>query len=122
MLPWTRLSIDQSSQQGCTSVTLHTRISRVAYTWLGNTPPRLSDTTQSILRLIREVTAGLQPYGQGGHGPITPRSLGRCEDGEYHATLSWMRIRPYRNAELDVFQSFRTMLRCGGAHTRNSHV
>src|SRR3954469_10002343 len=55
-------AIDRSNfPAGCTSVTLHARISRVAYTWLGSTPPRLSDTTQSILRLIREVPAGLQP-------------------------------------------------------------
>src|SRR3954469_7391256 len=38
------------SLQGCTSVIPHARISRVAYTMLGNTPPRLSDTTKSILR------------------------------------------------------------------------
>src|SRR3954463_15974140 len=116
MLPWTRLSIDQSSLQGCTSVTLHAQITRVAYTWLGSTPPRLSDTTQSILRLIREVPAGLQPYGQGGHGPITPRSPDRCEEGEFECRSA---IRPCRNAELDVFQSFRTRLHCGGAQTRN---
>src|SRR4051812_4610625 len=30
---------------GCTGVTLHARISRVAYTLLGGTPPKLSDTT-----------------------------------------------------------------------------
>src|SRR3954462_1459355 len=49
-----------SSLQGCTNVKLHARISRVAYTLLGNTPPRLSDTPRPILRLIREVPAGLQ--------------------------------------------------------------
>ena len=37
--------------------------------------------------LIREVPAGLNPTAQGGHGPITPRSLGRCEPGEFHAPL-----------------------------------
>src|SRR3954464_1938724 len=49
-----------SSLQGCTGVILHARNSRVAYTFLGNTPPRLSDTTRPILWLIREVHAGLQ--------------------------------------------------------------
>src|SRR3954466_13440305 len=39
-----------SSLQRCTGVILHARISRVAYTLLGNTPPRLSDTPQSILQ------------------------------------------------------------------------
>src|SRR3954466_16176833 len=50
-----------SSLQGCTSVILHARISRVAYTLLGNAPPRLSDTPRPILWLIREVPAGLKP-------------------------------------------------------------
>src|SRR3954465_9808550 len=39
--------------RGRTTVTLHAQISRVAYTLLGNTPPRLSDTPRPILRLIR---------------------------------------------------------------------
>src|SRR3954466_7380648 len=46
--------------RGYTTVTLHARISRVAYTLLGNPPPRLSDTPRPILRLIREVPADLQ--------------------------------------------------------------
>src|SRR3954465_96336 len=49
-----------SSLQGCTCVILHARISRVAYTFLGNAPPRLSDTPRPILQLIIEVPAGLQ--------------------------------------------------------------
>src|SRR4051812_5350411 len=49
-----------SSLQGCTNEKLHARISRVVYTLLGNTPPRLSDTPRPILRLIREVPTGLQ--------------------------------------------------------------
>src|SRR3954467_8554152 len=44
-----------SSLQGCSSVIPHTRISRVAYTLLGNSPPRLSDTPKSILRAQQRV-------------------------------------------------------------------
>src|SRR3954469_11163502 len=54
MLPWTRLSIDQSSLQGCTGVTLRRRISRVAYTLLWSTLPKLSDTKKPILRKSTE--------------------------------------------------------------------
>src|SRR3954469_19525785 len=66
MLPWTRLSIDQSSLQGCTGVTLRRRISRVAYTLLGSTPPKLSDTKKPILRKSTErSSAGLYPMYAG---------------------------------------------------------
>src|SRR3954469_9578165 len=66
MLPWTRLSIDQSSLQGCTGVTLRRRISRVAYTLLGSTPPKLSDTKKPILRKTTERSfAGLYPMYAG---------------------------------------------------------
>ena len=58
-----------SSLQGCTSVILHARISRVAYTLSGNAPPRLSDMPRTILRLIREVPTGLQSSAPGGLGP-----------------------------------------------------
>src|ERR1043165_852070 len=58
-----------SSLQGCTGVILHARISKVAYSLLGNAPPRLSDTPRPIPRLIREVPAGLQSKALGGLGP-----------------------------------------------------
>src|SRR4051812_21997079 len=47
-----------SSLQGCTSVIPHARISRLAYTLLGNAPPRLSDTPKSILRALSSVCDG----------------------------------------------------------------
>ena len=104
--------------RGCTTVTLHARIpgSRTPYSGMSDQgyPTQHSPSYDSSERPRRSTA-----LRQGGHGPITPRSPGRCEDGGYHATLSWMRIRPCRNAELDVFQSFRTRLRRGGAHTRN---
>ena len=45
----TAIRIDFSSLQGCTTVTLHAQNSRVAYTLLGNTRPKLSDTPHAIL-------------------------------------------------------------------------
>src|SRR3954462_12272505 len=55
--------------RGCTTVTLHARISRLAHPLLGSTPPSLSDTPRPILRLIGEVPAGLQSSALGGLGP-----------------------------------------------------
>src|SRR3954463_1578134 len=46
MLPWTWLSIELIFPAGVH----YTRISRVAYTLSGHTPPSLSDTPESILR------------------------------------------------------------------------
>src|SRR3954470_20169889 len=51
-----------------------------------------------------------------GSWAIAPRTPGLCEDGEFQRRSA---IRPCHNAELDVFQSFRTRLHRGGAHTRN---
>src|SRR4051812_8453170 len=50
-----------------------------------------------------------------GSWAVAPRTLGLCEEGEFQRRSV---IRPCHNAEMDVFQSFRTRLRHGGAHTR----
>src|ERR1044072_8370824 len=98
------VSIDYLPCRGTLMFSLHARISRVAYTLLGNAPPRLSDTPRPILRLIREAPPVYSPKRSGvlGHRPSHSGSL--C--------AKWIKcrstIRPNHNNELDVFHSFRT--------------
>src|SRR3954464_6231810 len=104
-------TVDQSSLQGCTSVTLHARINRVAYTWLGSTPPRLSDTRSPSYGSSERSPSVYSPKGKGvmGLSPLALRVGVRREIRTPEVTIS-----PGHNAELDVFHSFRTRPQRGG--------
>src|SRR3954463_15904765 len=65
MLPWTWLSIELIFPAGVH----YTRISRVAYTLSGHTPPSLSDTPESILRAQQRGHRRSNPKYKGTLGP-----------------------------------------------------
>src|ERR1043165_63306 len=59
MLPWTRLSIDQSSLQGCTGVILHARIPGSRTPYAGMSDQGCPIRRGPSFELNREATAGL---------------------------------------------------------------
>src|ERR1041384_1903747 len=61
----TAIRIDQTPCRGALMFSLHARISMVAYTLLGNAPPRLSDTPRPILGSSERSPLVYSPKGKG---------------------------------------------------------
>src|SRR3954464_15885769 len=133
MLPWTRLSIDQSSLQGCTNVTLQrsnlqggeNRVRERSTKAIRHKVAHPSTINREVIRqTISYVRRALDPNPNVLlHGA---RLAGEANTWQMQNTHRCSKRRqhhfPAQAMVLLTSEDPRTRQRCRGAHTRNSHV
>src|SRR4051812_8724513 len=133
MLSWTRLSIDQSSLQGCTSVTLQrsdlqgggNRVRERSTKAIRHKVAHPSAINKEVIRrTISYVRRDLDPnpnvllHGARLSGEAKTWKM----QNTHHCSKRRQHHFPAQAAVLLMSEDPRTRLRCRGAHTRNSHV